>query len=89
MFVNVWIVKGASEMQSEKEYLDEVFRLVLEASSKLWEAVVAIHEHETALSKSFVQPIMQMRGEMHINFLRPMYKKFPELATKYGLDGNP
>lgn len=76
-------------MNSERENLEEVFRLIMEASGKLWDAVAALHENETALSASFTEPLMQMRGDIHVKFLRPMYKKYPELATKFGLDGDP
>lgn len=80
---------GARNMQSECEEIEEVFQLILEASEKLWEAVAALHEKETTFSNSLVQPLMQMRGDIHVNLLRPMYMKFPELGTKFGLDGDP
>ena len=76
-------------MQSERQTLEDVFRLVMEASGKLWDAVAAIRSHETTLSAPFTQPLMEMRGDMHVKFLRPIYKKYPELATKFGLDDEP
>ena len=86
MYGPQWVL---AVMKSESENLEEIFRLLLEADRKLWEAVAAIHENETALSALFIQPIMQMRGDIHVNFLRPMYKKFPELEKKFGLDDEP
>lgn len=73
-------------MRTEPEMLEEVFRLVSEASGKLWEAVAIAREEETELSASFTQQLMQMRGDMHVKLLRPIYKKYPEIATKFGLD---
>ncbi len=73
-------------MKSESENIEDVFRLIMEASEKLWEAVAAIHENESTLAASFTQPLMQMRGDIHVKLLRPLYKKHPYLATKFGLD---
>jgi hypothetical protein len=72
-------------MNTERENLEEVFRLAMEASGKLWNAVAAAHDNRTPLSDSLVQALMQLRGELHVSVLRPMYKKYPELATKFGL----
>ena len=79
----------ATAMSTERETIEDVFRLVIEASGKLWDAVAVIGESESERAASLVQPLMQARGNLHVQLLRPMYLRYPELATKFGLDEEP
>jgi len=73
-------------MDSEFEEFRKVFDLLLEADKKIWAAVVEIQDGEIKQLEKFVQPLMQIRGDIHVEFMRPIYKKYPEIAKIAGFD---
>ena len=73
-------------MDDEFEEHKKVFDLLLSADKNIWEAVVEIRDGEIKQLEKFVQPLMKLRGEMHIEFLRPIYKKYPKIAEMAGFD---
>ena len=73
-------------MDDEFEEHKKVFDLLLSADKNIWEAVVEIRDGEIKQLEKFVQLLMKLRGEMHIEFLRPIYKKYPKIAEMAGFD---
>ena len=73
-------------MGDDFEQFKKVFDLLLEADKKIWEAVVEIRDGEIKKLEGFVQPLMKLRGDMHVEFMRPIYKKYPKIAKMTGLD---
>ncbi len=86
--VNALIEMDAKDVSTERDCLEEVFGLAIQASERLWAAVAAIHQRkvEQKDSMGLVSELMQTRGDIHVRILRPIYKKYPELASKFGLD---
>lgn len=74
---------GVDVDETDKIY-ELVFDDLLAADEKIWAAIVKIQENNLADLKSFAKPLMQVRGEIHTEFMRPIYKKHPELAKKAG-----
>jgi hypothetical protein len=75
-------------MKRENDEFEELFRFILEADQKIWQAVGSISESETEFADSMVEALMQIRGEIHLKVLRPVYKRFPDLLVKFGLEGD-
>jgi len=73
-------------MSTELDKYSKVFELLLEADKKLWEAVLEIREDNLDELEKHVKPLMELRGNIHVDFMRPMYKKYPILAEKAGFD---
>ena len=73
-------------MDKEFEQFKKVFDLLLEADKKIWAAVVEIQDGEIKQLEKFVQPLMKLRGDMHIEFMRPIYKQYPKIAEMVGFD---
>lgn len=73
-------------MNNEFQQFQKVFSLLLEADRKIWEAVIEIRNYDNKQLTQLVNPLMKLRGEMHIEFMRPIYKKYPKIAEKYGFD---
>ena len=73
-----------------QEFLESkrLFSLLIEADQKLWEAVMAIQENKIAGLDGYASKLMETRGHIHVEFMRPLYKKFPELATLAGMDAD-
>lgn len=64
----------------------KIFDLLLEADRKLWDTVLEIQDSGDKKLDEFVKPLMKIRGEIHVEFMRPIYKKHPELAELAGFD---
>ena len=73
-------------VDNEFEQCKKVFDLLLEADKKIWAAVVEIRDGEIKQLEKFVQPLMKLRGDMHVEFMRPIYKKYPKTAEMAGFD---
>lgn len=73
-------------MDNEFEEYKKIFDLLLLADKNIWEAVVEIRHGEIKQLENFVQPLMKLRGEMHVEFMRPIYKKYPKIAEMAGFD---
>lgn len=73
-------------MNREFQHYEHIFKLLLEADSKIWEAVTAIQDEEDSSLKDYLYPLMEVRGALHVQLFRPMYKRFPELAEASGMN---
>ena len=73
-------------MDSEFEQFKKVFDLLLEADKKIWAAVSEIKDGEIKPLEKFVPPLMKLRGDIHVEFMRPIYKKYPKIAEMAGFD---
>lgn len=73
-------------MDNEFEQFSRIFSLLLEADKKIWAAVLEIRNDGMSQLEDFVQPLMKLRGELHVEFMRPLYKRYPELAKTAGFD---
>ena len=73
-------------MDKEFEEFKKVFDLLLEADKKIWAAIVEIKDGEIKQLEKFVRPLMKIRGDIHIEFMRPIYKKYPKIAEMAGFD---
>lgn len=73
-------------MDREFEQFKKVFDLLLEADKMIWAAVTEIRDHEIQQLEQFVQPLMKLRGDIHVDFMRPIYKKYPKIAEMAGFD---
>ncbi|MFZ5929836.1 MAG: hypothetical protein ACOY15_01330 [Pseudomonadota bacterium] len=73
-------------MDNEFEEYKKIFDLLLLADKNIWEAVVEIRHGEIKQLENFVQPLMKLRGDMHVEFMRPIYKKYPKIAEMAGFD---
>jgi len=85
--------EGKSEAQkitvdNEFEQFKKVFDLLLEADKKLWAAVSEIKDGGIKPLEMFVPPLMKLRGDIHVEFLRPIYQKYPTIAEMAGFDEN-
>jgi len=70
----------------DNEFEKKVFDLLLEADQSIWKAVVEMRDSESKPLEKLVQPLMKIRGEIHVEFMRPIYKKYPKLAEMAGFD---
>jgi hypothetical protein len=73
-------------MNTDFDAYKKIFDLLLEADKNIWNAVLEIRDGDAKQLESFIQPLMKVRGEMHVEFLRPIYKKYPEIAKLAGFD---
>lgn len=73
-------------MDDEFEEYKKIFDLLLQADKNIWEAVIEIRNGEIKQLEKFVQPLMKLRGDMHVEFMRPIYKKYPKIAELAGFD---
>lgn len=73
-------------MKDEYEEWKRVFDLLLDADKKIWEAVLAAQADERYRLNWTIEPLMGLRGELHVELLRPIYKRFPEIAKAAGMD---
>lgn len=76
-------------MSDEFNQCKSVFDCLLDADQKLWQAVCEIRDTPIEQLNGYVEALMTMRGELHVEFLRPIYKKYPELARSAGFDTDP
>lgn len=77
-----WLLIMDKKFDQYKTILD----YLLEADKCIWNAVLEINELDDEQLGKFVQPLMQLRGEIHVDFMRPIYTKYPELAQLAGFD---
>jgi len=73
-------------MNSDFERSTKIFDLLLEADRNIWAAVLEIRDGEVEELKKLVQPLMKLRGALHVEGMRPIYTRYPELAKIAGLD---
>lgn len=73
-------------MNTEFEQFKKIFDLLLEADQKIWSAVVEIRDGEIKELERLIQPLMKLRGDMHVQFMRPIYEKYPKIAEMAGFD---
>ncbi len=73
-------------MSNEFDKYQEVFDPLLEADKNIWRAVLEVEDCDIKQLKEFVQALMKLRGHIHVEFMAPMYKKYPELAKIFGSD---
>lgn len=73
-------------MNTDYEAYKKIFDLLLEADKSIWSAVLEIQDGDAKQLESFIKPLMQMRGEIHVEFMRPIYTKYPEIAKLAGFD---
>ena len=73
-------------MNNEFEEYKKVFDFLLEADKNIWKAVVEMRDSENKQLEKFVQPLMKIRGDIHVEFMRPIYKKYPKIAEMAGFD---
>ena len=70
---------------TDKSY-ELVFESLIAADKNIWEAILQVQESGDADLKKLAKPLMHLRGEMHTEFMRPIYKKYPDLAAKGGFN---
>lgn len=75
-------------MSQEYDSNKKIFDLLLEADKNIWNAVLEIQNGDAKNLESFMKPLMKIRGEIHVEFMRPIYKKYPELAKLAGFDAD-
>jgi len=82
---NLWTEMGANmnEQEAYKLY-QEVFELLIKADEELWSAVKTLHAAKDQSCIDFAKTLLELRGEIHSEAMRPIYKKYPELAEKAG-----
>lgn len=73
-------------MSKEFEKFQEIFDLLLVADKNIWRAVLEVEDCEIKQLEEFVQPLMKLRGHIHVEFMAPMYKKYPELSKTFRSD---
>ena len=73
-------------MSTDFDASKKIFDLLLEADKNIWGAVLEIQDGDAKQLESFIQPLMKMRGEIHVEFMRPIYTKYPEIAKLAGFD---
>ncbi len=73
-------------MDNEFEEYKKVFDFLLEADRNIWKAVVEMRDSENKQLERFIQPLMKLRGDLHVEFMRPIYKKYPKIAEMAGFD---
>lgn len=73
-------------MDNEFEEYKKAFDLLLEADKNIWKAVVEMRDGGSKELEKFVQPLMKIRGDIHVEFMRPIYKKYPKIAEMAGFD---
>lgn len=71
-------------MENEFDKFKKIFDLLLEADKNIWEAVVEIRDRDIKQLEDFVQPLMKIRGDIHVDFMRPIYKRYPKIAEMAG-----
>ena len=69
---------------NESAKYEEVFQRLINADKQLWKAVKAIEDSDIEPLESLISNLMKFRGDLHVNSMRPMYKKYPHLADKAG-----
>lgn len=73
-------------MSTDFDAYKKIFDLLLEADKNIWGAVLEIQDGDANQLEGFIQPLMEMRGEIHVEFMRPIYTKYPEIAKLAGFD---
>ncbi len=71
-------------MDNSKDINKEVFEYLLAADQNIWSAIQKIMDSNDEKLKEQAKPLMLLRGEIHTEFMRPIYKEYPELAEKAG-----
>ena len=73
-------------MDDQFEKYKKIFDCLLEADRNIWQAVVEIGDGGNGQLDKFVQPLMNIRGDLHVEFMRPIYKKYPKIAEMAGFN---
>lgn len=73
-------------MDSKADVYKEVFDSLLDADKCLWKAVLDIQDRGDTHLNGLINSLMQIRGEIHTEIMRPIYKQHPELAEQAGFD---
>lgn len=73
-------------MNNDFEQCKKVFDMLLKADNSIWEPVIEIQNSNNKQLEEFIQPLMNLRGEIHVEFMRPIYQKYPEIAKIAGFD---
>ena len=71
-------------MGNEADKYEEVFQHLIDADKQLWEAVKAIEDSGIEHLELLIPNLMKFRGDLHVDFMRPIYKKYPHLAEDAG-----
>jgi hypothetical protein len=74
------------DMDKDYEAHKKIFDLLLEADRNIWNAVLEIQDGDAKQLEELVKPLMRARGEIHVELMRPIYKKYPALAELAGFD---
>lgn len=73
-------------MNNEFEKYKRIFYYLLEADKNIWEAVLEVEDCEVQELKQLIPLLMNTRGDIHTELMRPLYKKYPKLAKDAGFD---
>ena len=71
-------------MKNQEKINKEVFECILAADQSIWSAVQKILDSDNEELKELAKPLMLLRGEIHTEFMRPIYKRYPALAEEAG-----
>ena len=70
-------------MKNNKDLYKEVISFLQNADKEIWEAVMVIDNSDNLELKKNIEPLMELRGEIMVEFLFKFYKKYPNLKPKY------
>ena len=72
-------------MNKEKELYKTVISMLKNADDYLWKAVTEMQDTDSLNEQ--VMTLMKLRGDLYVDFIRPLYNKYPELdETDKGVD---
>jgi len=73
-------------MKKNKELYQEVIKFLKKADQNIWEAIMVIDNSNNMEIRTNIEPLMEIRGEIIVEFLFKFYKKYPELEPSYDVD---
>ena len=62
---------------------EKLFKKLIEIDKNIWDVVLYIQDNVDCESNDTIINLMDIRGQLHTECLRPIYKKHPALADKY------
>jgi hypothetical protein len=67
----------------KNKYKEELFKEFVEIDNKIWSTINFIQKKKGCESNTEIMKLMELRGQLHNDCMRPIYKEFPELADTY------
>lgn len=75
-------MKSMKEMKEEKEFYKKIALILKEADSSLWKSVCEIDDSKYDELKISIERTMHIRGDIIVDLLIPIYKKYPEIEDE-------